>query len=230
MKKYYIIVLLFLSSLGFTGCELLGLDFQEPYDYDDQIGTYDNQLKMTAWQFMKSRTDIFSSLLSAIEYAEIDSAIFNKPDQTLLLVTNKGLTSSTAADLSYWYNHQIENGDGTTTMPLSWDVYPKDQVRQLVLYHIVKGAWSYMEISNATQGATTFFSTNSSLSEGYVALQIKREGAMSIYFNNFASHYKVDLKARTNNLQVPNGTYIHVMDNYLNYPTDLDMTLYPIYK
>ena len=235
MKKYQIyivLLLLLLSSFGFTGCELFGLKFQEPADFNNQVGLSDNQVKMSGWSFINSRTDLFSQLIAAVNYAEVDTNVFNQPNQTLLLVTNTGLTNATASNLSYWYTHQIPDPtDPTKTMmPLSWDVYPKEQVRDLILYHIVKGAWSYIEITDATQGRSTFFQTLSSSSYGYMLLQIKREGAMTIYMNTFPSHYKTDVKPRTPNLQIPNGTYIHVMDSYLEYPTEYDMTLFPIYK
>lgn len=235
MKRYYIyIVALALFSLVLTGCDLFGLKLQEPYDYNDQVGLSDNQVKMSGWSFIKSRTDLFSQLIEAVNYAEVDTNVFNLPNQTLLLVTNTGLTNATASNLSYWYTHQIPDPTDPTgvrkIMPLSWDVYPKEQIKDLILYHIVKGCWSYMEITNATQGRSTFFQTLSSSSYGYMLLQIKREGAMSIYLNNFPSHYKVDVKPRTPNLQIPNGSYIHVMDSYLDYPNELDMSLFPIYK
>jgi hypothetical protein len=214
----------------FTSCELFGLDLQQEYDYDAEKGLYDNQLKMSAWKFIRSRSDLFSQLIDAVVYAEVDSAIFDRPNQTLLLVSNAGL--ATTANTSYWARNKLDlDGDGVAeTLPISWDVYPKEQVRDLILYHIVKGAYSYYELSDATQGALTFFPTNCTRSDGYVALQLKREGALSIYFNNFASHYTANLKARTNNLQAPNGAYIHVLDSYLDYPTDVDLAQYPIYN
>jgi hypothetical protein len=222
-------LLILAPAVCFTSCELFGLDLQQEYDYDAQKGTYDNQLKMSGWKFIKSRADLFSQLIDAVEYAEVDSTIFDRPNQTLLLVSNAGL--ATATD-SYWARNKLDlDGDGVDeTMPLSWDVYPKEQVRDLILYHIVKGAWSYYELTDATAGALTFFPTHSTRADGYVALQMKREGALSIYFNNFESHYTLNLKARTNNLQVPNGAYIHVMDKYLDYPTDVDLAKYPIYN
>lgn len=230
MKRYIIYLLILLAPAAcFTSCELFGLDLQQGYDYDAEKGIYDNQLKMSAWEFIESRTDLFSQLIDAVEYAEIDPAVFNRPGQTLLLVTNTGLTTATD---SYWARNKLDvDGDGIAeTMPASWDVYPKEQIRDLILYHIVKGAWSYYELTDTTQGSMTFFPTNSTQADGYVAIQMKKEGALSIYFNNFTSHYTANLKARTPNLQVANGTYIHVMDKYLAYPTDMDLAQYPIYN
>lgn len=230
MKRYilYLLVMV-LSALSLTSCELFGLDLQRSYEYDAEKGLYDNQLKMNAWEFIHNRRDIFSSLIDAVAYAEIDTTIFNRPNQTLLLVTNAGLT--TAAD-SYWLRHKLDlDGDSIfETTPISWDVYPKEQVRDLILYHIVKGAFSYNELVDATKGTMSFFPTNSTRADGFVALEVKKEAALSIYFNNFASHYTVNLKARTNNLQVPNGTYIHVMDKYLEYPSDVELAQYPFYS
>ncbi|GHV25423.1 hypothetical protein FACS1894176_03860 [Bacteroidia bacterium] len=213
-----------------TSCELFGLELQQKYDYDAEKGLYDNQLsEKTAWEFITTHTSLFSQLIEAVEYAEVDPEVFNQPNLTLLLVSNAGLTTATD---SYWARNKLDlDGDGIPeTTPMSWDVFPKEQVRDLILYHIVKGAWSYNELTAATAGVLTFFPTESTRSDGYVALQMKREGALSIYFNNFENHYTLNLKARTNNLQLPNGSYIHVMDKYLNYPTDLDLANYSFYN
>lgn len=230
MKQNIVFLLIALASLCLlTGCELFGLELQQGYDYDPQKGLYDNQLKTDAWEFVREREDLFSELVVAVRYAEIDSAVFNRPNQTLCLPTNAAL--ATATD-SYWARHLLDlNEDGIPeTKPLSWDVYSKEQVRDLILYHIVIGQWSYYELIGAIQDQQYFFATNSTRADGYVALNIKKEGALSIYFNNFSNHYTADLKARTNNLQVPNGTYIHVLDKYLEYPTEVDLAQYPIYS
>ena len=226
---YYLIFSLFLT-FGLTSCELFGLELQKGYEYDAEKGKYDNQLKISTWEFMNQRADIFSELIAAVEYAGIDPEIFNNPNQTNLLLTNQALTSTTASHMSFWYRNRLDlDGDSIQeTMAVSWDVYPKEQIKDFILYHIVKGSWSYYELTDATQGAIHFFPTYSTKANGYMALQMLKEGALSIYFNNFTGHYKEKIKPRTANMKTINGSYIHVMDNYLEYPTDENMALIPI--
>ena len=64
---------------------------------------------------------------------------------------------------------------------------------------------------------------------GYMAVEMLKEGALSIYFNNYEDHFQLKTKPRTSNLQSPNGSYIHVMDKYMQYPTDKELVSIPIY-
>ena len=50
------------------GCNKL----QDGYDYNSSY--YDTELKMSVMDFMKSRTDLFSGMLAAIDYVDQDPA------------------------------------------------------------------------------------------------------------------------------------------------------------
>lgn len=233
LKKQFLLLLLPMICL--TGCELFGLQLQQPAEFDPTKGTYDNQLNMSAWKFIQSRQDLFSDLREAVIYSEVDSNLFNAPNHTFLLLTNQSLTSTTSSNQSYWYMSKVFDplfpGDSTKMVrPTSWEQFPKEQVKQFILYHMVVGTLSYGELADQTKGDLTFYPTESSLPNGYVAFQEKKEGAMSIYLNNFPTHYVLNAKPRTSNLQTNNGCYIHVMDKWLNYPSDQDLIDYPIHN
>lgn len=58
--KYYVNILAFLGlSALLASCEIFGLDFQDSYDYDYDAGMPSNKVNMSAYDFIKSRTDIF---------------------------------------------------------------------------------------------------------------------------------------------------------------------------
>lgn len=135
-----------------TGCEVFGLDVQEPYDYDSEKGKYDNHINMNAWEFMNSRTDIFSEMLSAIKYSGVDTLLYAQPNCTYLLLTNTSLTSATATDRSFWYENQYmrseddpefvpdaEDPSVNMIVPTSWEEIPRQTVKDMLMYHIIKG-------------------------------------------------------------------------------------------
>ena len=71
MKKISKIILGVFLIIGMTSCELFGLDFSENADFVPKES--DNRVNMNALEFIKSRPDIFSSMLDAIEYAGIEN-------------------------------------------------------------------------------------------------------------------------------------------------------------
>lgn len=233
MKKILLnLALLIVTLVTFTGCELFGLDIQKPYDFDSEKGKYDNRISMNAWEFMNSRPDIFSNLISGINYAGIDKAVFEQADRTYLLLTNQAISSTNSSDRSFFYENPYPDPSNPliNITPTSWEEFPKDVARDMILYHVIKKALSYYELTDLTKGAITFFPTENTKEYGYVAVEMLKEGALSIYFNNYPSHYQVKAKPRTSNLQCPNGSYIHVMDKHLKYPSEDEFINIPIYK
>ena len=232
MKKIILnIALLVIPIFTFTSCELFGLDVQTPYDYDSEKGTYDNQITMNAWDFMNSRTDLFSSLIEAIKYSGVDPELFKQPDRTYLLLTNTALTSSNSSDRSFWNENAYpdEFNPEQLIIPTSWEELDKTVVKNMIMYHIIKKALSYYELTDLTKGVITFFPTEYDSPYGYMAVEMLKGGALSIYFNNYEDHFQLKTKPRTSNLQSPNGSYIHVMDKYMQYPTDKELVSIPIY-
>lgn len=244
MKKILLYAGCLVSMLvSLTGCEVFGLDVQEPYDYDSEKGKYDNRIEMNTWEFMKSRTDIFSEMLSAIKYSGIDTMLYVQPGCTYLLLTNTSLTSATATDRSFWYENKYPRSeddpeyipdaeDPSVNMitPTSWEEIPRQTVKDMLMYHIIKGyALSYNSLTKLTKGVNYFFPTE--CSNGMpMAVEMQKEGALSIYFNNFDTHYKSKVKPRTSNLLANDGSFIHVMDAYLQYPDDFALSNIPYFE
>jgi len=133
-----------------ASCELLGLDYQDSYDYDYSAGMPSNKIDMSAFEFIKSRTDIFSLLEEAILYAGVENE-FKQSGVTYLLPTNTAFNSETSTDLSYFQTHQLtyideETGELVSYAPISMTAYPKEQVKEFLLYHIVKGKYTFTNL------------------------------------------------------------------------------------
>jgi uncharacterized surface protein with fasciclin (FAS1) repeats len=210
--------LIILISFSLKGCEIFGLEFQEPYHYDYKAGMPDNRLKQNTLDFIKSRPDLFSILLEAIEYVDATS-LYSEKNATYLLPTNTAFNSTNSADLSYFMTHPLlfigEMGDSTYVTPNSMIYYPKDQVKEFLLYHIVKGKYTWSNLP----AEPTWYDTFASADTAKVNMYLLKDRNPNIVFNNFDGHYKTGIKPRTSNLLSNEGAYIHVLDSWLDRPT-----------
>lgn len=235
MKKLFLYCsYMLLAAITFTSCEVFGLKLQEPYDYDSEAGKCDNNVYMSTWDFMKSRPDIFSEMLNAVRYSGVDSNLYLKPNYTFLLLTNQALTSETATNRSFFYEHPYQfidplTNDTTMITPTSWEEIHPDTVKNMLMYHMIKYPLSYNELTVMTKGVNYFFPTEHP--EGIpMAFEMQKEGALSLYINNFPSHYKLKMKPRTANLYSKDKSYIHVMDSYSQYPSEYELKNFPHYE
>ena len=202
-----------------ASCELLGLDYQDSYDYDYSAGMPSNKIDMSAFEFIKSRTDIFSLLEEAILYAGVENE-FKQSGVTYLLPTNTAFNSETSTDLSYFQTHQLtyideETGELVSSAPISMTAYPKEQVKEFLLYHIVKGKYTFTNLP----AEPTWFETVATADTAKINMYLLKDRNPNIVFNNFDGHYKSSIKPRTSNLYNADGSYMHVMDSWLDRPT-----------
>ena len=202
-----------------ASCELLGLDYQDSYDYDYNAGMPSNKIDMSAFEFIKSRTDIFSLLEEAILYAGVENE-FKQSGVTYLLPTNTAFNSETSTDLSYFQTHQLtyideETGELVSYAPISMTAYPKEQVKEFLLYHIVKGKYTFTNLP----AEPTWFETVATADTAKINMYLLKDRNPNIVFNNFDGHYKSSIKPRTSNLYNADGSNMHVMDSWLDRPT-----------
>lgn len=221
MKQEYYKKALALMVIPFliASCELLGLDYQDSYDYDYNAGMPSNKIDMSAFEFIKSRTDIFSLLEEAILYAGVENE-FKQSGMTYLLPTNTAFNSETSTDLSYFQTHQLtyideETGELVSYAPISMTAYPKEQVKEFLLYHIVKGKYTFTNLP----AEPIWFETVATADTAKINMYLLKDRNPNIVFNNFDGHYKSSIKPRTSNLYNADGSYMHVMDSWLDRPT-----------
>lgn len=219
LKKKYLKILLMVFVIPFmmVGCEIFGLELQQPYEYDYKIGVPDNHVNLKTLDFIKSRPDLFSLLLEAIEYADA-SSLYSEANATYILPTNRAFNSETASDFSYFQTHQllfIEDGDSIYVAPSSMTSYPKVQVKEFLLYHIVKGKYTWSNLP----AEPTWYDTFASADTAKVNMYLYKDRNPNITFNNFSGHYKTNIRPRTSNLLSDEGAYIHVVESWLDRPT-----------
>jgi hypothetical protein len=219
--KIYILVSVVIPMFIVTGCELAGLDLQQKYDYDEKAGIRSNELHKSVWDFLNSRPDAFSLMIEGIQYAELTGE-YNKPGSTYMALTNAAVT--VYFDTYRFRNPNYVAGvsppeDQFLPPAVSLIQYPKEKVRELLLYHIVKGAYSW----NNLPPVQTWYDTYAAADTAKVNLYLARNGREpTIGFNDFPGHYisgTTVLTARTTNLKSASGSYVHVLDAFLNYPT-----------
>lgn len=231
MKKirYIIFAPALLLVIFLTGCQIAGLDLQKDFKFES--GLRDNSINMNALEFMKSRKDLFSSMIEAVTYAGLTDE-YSKPDRTFLLLTNRALSDETYFPTapsvmgSYFACNQVPNANYSATDPTkgprmltpdSWSVYPVDRVKAFLQYHIISEPVSYY---NAKTYAT-FYKSLAYKSAGdttMVSFHLVNDRNATFLVNGFTGSRKVDLSPRTGGIICTNGV-IHVLDDFIIPPT-----------
>ena len=233
ISKQFIVIISVLVWLVFSGCDKL----QDGYEYKPSF--YETKLNMSVMDFMKSRTDIFSGMLAAIEYVDKDPAfkdvkeLYSTSGNTFLLLHNNALTNIEDAN-SYWSLNQVSGPDPTDptkTIKMKgsdWSQYPKDTIANLLRYHVLKGTHTYSTLNATPKWVETFaLSATNDSAKVYLYLENVREANLRI--NNYVgvpTTYKgvsigsswVNIAPRTPDLHATNGI-VHVMNRWLFQPT-----------
>lgn len=170
IKTTYIKLLSLIGiSMLMAGCSLFSLDRQKNYEYDKFI--LDNQLHMTAWDYLKSRANgspgnpsdtVFRWMKKAIDYCGIDTMEYMKSDRTYIFLHNDALRriSSNKVAGGFFFDFPIvtaldpATGLPKTTAPATqWTQYDKQTVKNYLLYLIIQGNYNF---NNIPAGANTY--------------------------------------------------------------------------
>ena len=178
------------ASSIMTGCTLFGLDLQTDYDYKHTA--FNPKLSMDAWSFMQSRPDLFSSLLEAIDYVkDVDPELvelYKRPDNTYFLLTNRALTDIAYIDawtmLNKVSNPDAEEWADRLYFGVTLRQYPKQNVINLLRYHIVKGSWG-MKTMKSTP---TWYDTYASGDTAKINIYLHPDREAYVYVNNYTGH------------------------------------------
>lgn len=228
-RKIYPVLIAALLLFVLAGCEIAGLELQKDFKYNASIR--DSKINMNALEFMKSRKDLFSSMIEAVNYAGMADE-YTQPNRTFLLLTNRALSDETYYPVapsvmgSYFGCNQIVNpnynpadpskGPRTLT-PDSWNVYPVEQVRQFLKYHIVNEQVSFRN----AKAYAVFYQSLAYKSAGdttMVSFNLVNDRNATFLVNSFTGSRKVDLAPRTAGIDCTNGV-IHVLDDFIIPPT-----------
>lgn len=230
MKKIKEIIFGTFLIFGLTSCELFGLDLSESADYNAKDDN-NELIQMTALEFIKSRPDIFTGMLKAIEYAGVDN-LYKEKGNTFILLTDAALINWESNADCYWSREKVMM-NGQLVRAGAWEQYDKVKIAEMLKYHIIKGEYSYDNLTLEplwvkTYGEGSFDYTNKvgqtlKGDTAVMSLVLGYDRNLPLQLNNFTWNYRGELKAetgscRTTNLRVISG-YAHVTDYYLERPT-----------
>ena len=228
-KIYSVLISAILSAFVVTGCDIAGMQLQKDFKYDASIR--DSKISMNALEFMKSRKDLFSSMIEAVTYAGLTDE-YTQPGRTFLLLTNRALSDETYAPVapsvmgSYFACNQIPNPNYSATDPSkgprmltpdTWSVYPVEKVKQFLLYHMAKEVVTFRN----AKAFSTFYESVAYKAAGdttMVSFNLVNDRNATFLVNSFTGSRKVDLAPRTAGIDCTNGV-IHVLDDFIIPPT-----------
>ena len=139
------LVVLTVLTTTIASCKKLAL--QKDYDYSSSV--YSSQVNQSLWDFMNTRSDLFSSLMNALNYVDPNATGIKKTymapqsGTTFLLLTNSALTDITNTN-SYWYKNLRYSTDSAKWVlrGSDWSQYNKDTITEVLKYHVIKGDYS----------------------------------------------------------------------------------------
>lgn len=207
---YHILPLAILAWLS-QGCNLVGLDLQENAKHEQYFAKGD--LQMTAWEFLNQpRQDtLFNRMLEAIEYAGLQDE-YAKPARTFVLLVNNALyrtNNNGNINANCFFARYV-----TGKKPLDWTLVPREDVRNLLLYHIVEGEYGYDNLGPDPVEVQTL-SPEEGKNQMYLHIANNRDSKLMI--NGFPGSGRT-IEARTADLQATNGR-VHVFDLFAEYVT-----------
>lgn len=212
--------------LVMSSCNLAGLKMQEGVDYHPYV--LDPHINKTAWQYIKDRSynyagkdTIFKLLRQGIEYSGIDTNEYIKNNRTFILMHNDAIFRTTVVNKvttittdCFWGKYLVNGKPGT-----KWSDYPKDMVKNYLLYLIVPQAYSFNNLTPDNVTATTLEPLNYDPlnPNSIMTLRINDDSNFSIRLNDFSTSVGY-VTVRTSNILPTNGA-IQVIDRVLFYQT-----------
>ncbi|NLO70362.1 MAG: hypothetical protein GX102_05355 [Porphyromonadaceae bacterium] len=197
IKRIYITCILL--TLMLTGC---GLELQKDFDYVSSV--LDPHIDMTAWEYVKSRPDMFSIYCDAVEYAEIKD-YFTQKDKKYTFLALSDVAMKTYMQDRFPGATKIEECD-------------KETVKRMLLYHIVDGEYSaYGNLMVEPMFVLTLIRGEEGLMTMLTRKNPWQADAGKVVVNDTGSNGSSPMRlAVTSNIMPTNGV-IHVFDSYCYY-------------
>jgi hypothetical protein len=221
MKQQIIYSAIFIGLLmaGATGCKkIAGLDLQK--DTDHKTSTLDAHINKTAWQYLRERSNmsatdtIFKRMYEAIVYSGIDSAEYTQPGRTFIFLHNDAVfrTAAPTATDCYWGRYKVGGA-----VAKSWTAYTPQQVKNWLLYLIVKEEYSYDNLGPENVQVKTLLPEGAdAVNPGSIMyLKLSNDRDSKVRVNDFINSVRVTV-GRTNGILSDNGP-IHVVDRVVEY-------------
>jgi len=225
----FYIVCICLSALLFTGCKkLFGLKLQENEEHI--TSTLDPHINKSAWQFLKDRAlgsvpadTIFKRMYEAVVYSQIDTTEYTKSGRTFIFLHNDAVlrkSGSTTTTDCYFGKYKVNNVAAT-----SWTQYPREQVKNYLLYLIAVGEHSFENVTPDPKYEKTLMPPGADTlnPESIIVFRVVNDRDSRFRINDFpgsavpsAGANPLGIQARTAGILSTNGP-IHVIDRVLFY-------------
>jgi hypothetical protein len=217
-------ILVFLSVMVMTtGCKkFIGLDRQTDWNFEPHV--LDPHINKTAWEFLKERAlgstsadTLLKKFYDAIIYSGIDTNLYSQPGHTYIFLHNDAITrksgSSIASD-SYWGYYKVGSPAKAAT---SWSDYPKDQVKNWLLYLIVNGEYSFDNVGPVAVEATSLLPANADPDNpnSLIYFMVANDRDSRFRINDFIGSKRIT-QARTAGILSTNGP-VHVVDRIVEF-------------
>lgn len=214
--------LLLFILLGTQGCKkFMGLERQTDWNFTPHV--LDPHINKTAWQFLKERAlgdtpadTILKRFYDGIMYAGIDTNEYTKPDRTYIFLHNDAIyrisSNKITTDCYFGYYKTPLNKTG-----VAWTDYPKEQVKNWLLYLIAKGQYSFENVGPDPVETTTLLPTNTDPKnpESLIYFSVVNDRDSRFRVNDFIGS-KRSTQARTAGILATNGP-IHVFDRLIEF-------------
>lgn len=218
--------ILFISVNNLTGCKkLLGLEKQSDWNFKPHV--LDPHINKTAWDFLKERANgpapadtVLKLMYQAIKYSGIDTNLYLQNNKTFILLHNDAILRLTnglvTKDCYFGYHLSPTTGLAGT----KWEDYPKDSVKNWLLYLIADGAYSFGKVGPTPIETTTLLPKGADPKnpESKILFSVVNDQNMKFSINDFVGS-GVATQARTAGIVATNGT-IHVVDRVVDYIED----------
>lgn len=206
-----------------TGCKkVLGLERQTDWEFNPV--TLDPHIGKSAWAYLKERAQgsgpndtIFKRMYEAVVYSEIDTNEYTKPGRTFVFLHNdavKRISSNKYTTDSYWGRDSVS----TPKRPANaWTEYPKEQVKNLLLYLIAEGNHTFETLTPVNVEARTLLPKGVAPNnpESIIYFRVDNSGSYPIKINDFVGSTRITT-VRTGGILATNGP-IHVVDRLVDY-------------
>jgi uncharacterized surface protein with fasciclin (FAS1) repeats len=150
----------------------------------------------------------FNLMLKGVRYAQLEEE-YSKTNRTFLFLTNSAIlrynTNGTVNADCFFGKFKVNGAPAKR-----WEDYPVDVVRNLFLYHIVDGVYSYDNLTPDYIVTTSLRETDST-----VTFLVQNERYSKIRVNDFPNAIK-PVEVRSSNIQATNGV-IHALDLFIEY-------------
>ena len=223
IKRLFVYVALLICVAAiFTSCKkFIGLERQTDWNFTPV--TLDPHIKMSAWDYLKQRAlgsnpndTIFKRMYQGIIYSGIDTNEYSKPNRTFVFLHNDAiyrLSSNKITSDCYWGFYKTAAGK----TGLSWNDYPKDSVKNWLLYLISEGDYTFETLKPTITEVTTLLpkNTNPSNPESIITFNINNAADYKLLINSYvgSSH---PVTVRTAGILATNGP-IQVIDRFVDY-------------